>query len=470
MKVYLIIAVLLSVAFVLNASNIIYVDANSPNEPGTGAFDDPFRKIQNAINNSNNSDIIVIRPGIYTGQGNYNLDPNGKSITIRSIDPNEPNIVANTVIDPNKMGRGFYLHKKEEPNCVIAGLTITNGYANSALRYNGGNVYFYMSSPTIRNCTIRNGYAEGFGGGLCCDDSNATVTNCTISGNAADYSGGGISCSFSDTVITGCTINGNTAPFQDGGGGIDCGESNSLITNCIITNNEASYGGGIRCYNPGVIRLVNCTITANSATYNGGAVYCQLGNNAIIKNSILWANLASNGTQLGLQKEDQVSVAYCDVQGGQIDIYDPCEHLVWGQGNIDTDPCFTSFDPNANPNLWDFHLQSAYGRWNQNNRTWITDSNTSLCIDAGDPDSDWSGEPWPNGRHINMGAYGGTKEASKNGNPADFNIDNSVNFADFAEFSMHWMTEGTCIEDLTGDGIVDFANFAVFVENWLWQR
>jgi len=38
---------------------------------------------------------------------------------------------------------------------------------------------------------------------------------------------------------------------------------------------------------------------------------------------------------------------------------------------------------------------------------------SSACIDAGDPDDDWSSEPEPNGSRINMGAYGGTPEAAR---------------------------------------------------------
>lgn len=43
---------------------------------------------------------------------------------------------------------------------------------------------------------------------------------------------------------------------------------------------------------------------------------------------------------------------------------------------------------------------------------WVYDDSNSLCIDAGDPNSDWSDELWPNGNRINMGAYGGTPQAS----------------------------------------------------------
>jgi hypothetical protein len=41
------------------------------------------------------------------------------------------------------------------------------------------------------------------------------------------------------------------------------------------------------------------------------------------------------------------------------------------------------------------------------------DTVTSPCIDAGDPDSDFADEPESNGQRINLGAYGGTEQASK---------------------------------------------------------
>ena len=45
--------------------------------------------------------------------------------------------------------------------------------------------------------------------------------------------------------------------------------------------------------------------------------------------------------------------------------------------------------------------------------SWINDDVTSPCIDAGDPANPVAEEPSPNGGRINIGAYGGTSEASK---------------------------------------------------------
>jgi hypothetical protein len=151
------------------------------------------------------------------------------------------------------------------------------------------------------------------------------------------------------------------------------------------------------------------------------------------------------------------------VQGGQASVYLPYgnEDWNWGPGNIDVDPCFAElghWNPNstpadANDDFWvdgDYHLKSQAGRWDANEGRWTTDEVTSLCIDAGDPASPIGLEPFPNGGIINMGAYGGTAEASKSyfGKPpcetivaGDINGDCKVDFRDFAFMAFHWLEE-----------------------------
>ena len=318
------------------AANVIYVDCNGLNDPGSGTIEDPYRKIQDGINFALSGDTVLIRPGIYTGTGNFDLDTQGKSIIIRSSDPNDPNIVSRTEINPNQQGRGFNIHSGEDANCIISGLTIING--RIALGYNGAGIYCYDSNPTIRNCVIKNNHAvDGSGGGICFDYGSATIINSTITGNIADYYGGGISCRFSTPTIIGCTINKNIAYGR--GGGIYSGASEPNILNCIIIENNAPIGAGINCYYSGIANVVNCTIAANLTESIGGAVYCQYEASANITNSIIWANIQ----QLALEYEGTIAVTYCDVQGGQADAYDPDGLLVWGQANLDVDPCFAFF-------------------------------------------------------------------------------------------------------------------------------
>jgi len=106
------------------------------------------------------------------------------------------------------------------------------------------------------------------------------------------------------------------------------------------------------------------------------------------------------------------------------------------------DPLFV--DPNGD----DYHLKSQGGRWDRNHRNWVIEDVTSPCVDAGDPSS-WIGdEPFPNGGRINMGAYGGTAEASKSyfGQlacnavvPGDINGDCRVDMRDLALMAVHWL-------------------------------
>ncbi|MCK4627814.1 MAG: PD40 domain-containing protein [Sedimentisphaerales bacterium] len=74
---------------------------------------------------------------------------------------------------------------------------------------------------------------------------------------------------------------------------------------------------------------------------------------------------------------------------------------------------------------------------------WVVDDETSPCIDGGDPATYPMDEPNPNGGRINMGAYGGTGQASKSErpwpNPCDINQDGRVDMWDFAEMSGNWL-------------------------------
>jgi MYXO-CTERM domain-containing protein len=77
-----------------------------------------------------------------------------------------------------------------------------------------------------------------------------------------------------------------------------------------------------------------------------------------------------------------------------------------GTGNLAVDPLFVD---SANR---DYHLMSTAGRWDATNAAWVTDSETSPCIDTGDPTDAYALESCPNGGRIDMGAYGNTEQAS----------------------------------------------------------
>jgi hypothetical protein len=162
-----------------------------------------------------------------------------------------------------------------------------------------------------------------------------------------------------------------------------------------------------------------------------------------------------------------LTIAYSNVAGGQtgVSVEGSCT-LNWGAGNTDADPWF------ADPNQDDFHLKSEAGRWDPNTQLWVLDDVTSPCIDAGDTDSDWRPELWPHGTHTNMGAYGGTLQASRSlsyaGNIADVDRDAIVDSADMCMMVDHWHTDEPYCDIAPapfGDDIVDVQDLVVLAEN-----
>jgi len=114
--------------------------------------------------------------------------------------------------------------------------------------------------------------------------------------------------------------------------------------------------------------------------------------------------------------------------------YSRIDYVSAGEGNIDGDPLF------VDPENGDYHLRSERGRYWPEHDVWVLDRLTSPCVDGGDPNAEPLDEPIPNGGRINMGAYGGTAQASlspyeqtglpsqaSNPSPADEAVDVELN-------------------------------------------
>ena len=182
-----------------------------------------YPTIQSAIDAAVDGDTVLVSDGIYTGEGNKNLDFHRKTITVQS--ENGPD---NCIIDCEGDGRGFHFHSGEGTQAKVSGCTITNG--NDTY---GGGIYCNSSSPTITNCVIH-GNRASYGAGIYCYGSSPTITNAIIYGNTATYFGGGICCNTSSPMITNCTIYGNES---EEGGGVYYHDSFGTVTNSIIWGN-----------------------------------------------------------------------------------------------------------------------------------------------------------------------------------------------------------------------------------------
>jgi parallel beta-helix repeat protein len=121
--------------------------------------------IHHAIKDADQGDEIVMHTGTYR----ETLDFGGKNLTVRSQDPNDPEVVAATIIEGDNQTVVF--STGEGPACVLAGLTLTSASTG---------IYCSGASPTITNCVIIQN--EGTGIALR-NQSNPTIINCLIAAN-----------------------------------------------------------------------------------------------------------------------------------------------------------------------------------------------------------------------------------------------------------------------------------------------
>ena len=223
------------------------------------------------------------------------------------------------------------------------------------------------------------------------------------------------------------------------GGGIGRGEhaavtfhtgerANSVLKNIVIRENgmaiSLNYGSSPTISN---ITIIN----------NDFGIAAYENSNPDISNCIFWNN--TDGDLF------QCQVSYSCIESGSP-----------GQGNIIGDPLFVDA---ANG---DYHLKSEGWRWNTDSESWTWDDVTSRCIDAGDPDSPLGDEPMSVPRdpdniygvnqYINMGAFGGTAQASLP--PSDWPISEDIIAPE--PNPAQWAPDGAPIEAYGGEGEYDY--------------
>lgn len=138
--------------------------------PGT------FATIQAAVDAAADGDVVVVADGVYTGEGNKNVDLKGKAVTVKSASG-----AASCVIDRQGTGTGFRVARGEGQDARIEGFTIVNGR-----NFNGGGIYLAGAVATIANSIIIGNSTgsdfDAWGGGIY-GGSGSTITNCIIRGN-----------------------------------------------------------------------------------------------------------------------------------------------------------------------------------------------------------------------------------------------------------------------------------------------
>jgi len=362
--------------------------ASTINVPGD------YSTIRDALSAAGEGDIIIVAPGTYA----ENIEFQGKNVTLRSQDPENPDIVSRTILNLSDK-HSIHFSGEEGPSCRVAGFTIQGiilgNYAKPTIEHNRieypGSmgmenlirmVNGRIANNEIINITMTSSISKIF------SDCNGIIENNNISGNIFTGNGSLFSnCNglIRNNIIEFNFIAGSGSPLYNckarienniirhndtltrGGAAYGC----TFLRNNIIYGNRA-YQGGALAYCSGVIE--NNVIYGNDAQHIGGGLIHVSGS---VRNNIVWGNTSF---YMSSQSDFSSGLTYNCIEGWSED-----------DTNITDDPGF------IDPENGDFHLMPD-----------------SPCIDAGDPTDDYNMTfndyllpPGQGTKRNDMGAYGG---------------------------------------------------------------
>jgi len=264
--------------------------------PVTIRFPGDADSVQNAIGMANHGDTVEVLSGVHHG-GDLVVN---KEIIIRGTNPDDPCVVAATIIDcAGYVNRGVRFTSEAGEDTLFSGITIANGtwYVipsddgeqpdrpdgdNGGWAVGGGIYCSTGSAPTISNCVVRDCRITGGNAG---SGAAATEENDAGRGGWGGWArGGGVyiaegsAPTFINTTIRDCTATGgnggNGGDYAEGDGWYSSAGYGGLWSNDYYApwweweyvgdyRFYSSYGGGVYCAEGSSATFIACTITEN---------------------------------------------------------------------------------------------------------------------------------------------------------------------------------------------------------------
>lgn len=439
----------------------VFVDArNTGSQDGSAAR--PYRTVQAAVSAAKSGDRIKIATGTYQesisisdkglafeggypgateatyssgGTGDFSSsDPQVHPTEIRgssgapvvSVEGTVETVVEALVITGGGNGIVSKAYPELDGTLIVRRSLIEN---NGSPSVDGGGI-FAESALVVEDSILRGNVGER-GSGINARKASVRLVRTLVEGNVSHGDHGGGIYATGQIEILGCLVRNNRV-----GQGLGYGWGGGLIvfnqgTNATIADTEvrgnyaASKGSGVFVDDGAVATLRNVLVADNECGKEGGAVYVDgadgsLGSRATLINVTVAGHDCNNpghGNALLLEQASTVTVESSIFWGnGAQDVtvdpgnsltvrYTNAKDSLSGTGNTSEDPLF------ANPGAGDYRLKNQAGRWDPALGECVLDTETSPCVDSGDPAGAFDREPDPNGGRVDMGAYGNSLSA-----------------------------------------------------------
>jgi len=479
-----------------NSGDVLIVDCH-------GSYD--YEAIQEAIDAAVDGDTVIVLPNTCTPESRYyeSIDFLGKEITVQSVFPEDPELVAATVIDGSLSDLSVVtMTSGETEYSILAGLTITGGSGTLVSElysdaHAGGGVLVLDSSTTIRHCRIiANSAAHG--GGIAAFRAVLQITDSIISSNLVQREGSmfgfgpGLLLQDASVIMARSKVISNETFFDSEGGSPyawaastpgmmlrasqpgmqaevnNCEFRDNYVTDVTEPGGYTAAGGAIEASayasSEGAslqLAVNNSLIANNRSGAAAGLMLAGEGLTSEIRGCTIAGNIADfTGTVMWYEPESTATVTNSIIYGNvpadvgpdnsgplmeaivdysYSDVETSDGSVVEGPGNVNLDPVFVDWETG------DYHL-----------------ARDSSLIEAGDPDfvslpgeTDIDGDPRLICQVIDMGSDEVQLLSGDIDRNGVLNVDDLHALVDLLEDGMFEPAD-YCTADLNEDGVIDF--------------